>query len=127
MSEEVVKAQIEQIRFLMRQVEKLKKEKAVLEAALTRQTIEAGKSFHELRNQFDQLAQDLYELIVYWTKRLKRGVTYDEIIRYYRIKHPNTNYQAETITRRVREIAERGWLHSPIRGTFIPVPKEEKQ
>lgn len=122
----VVQAQIEQIAFLQSQLEKMRKENAVLKAALTRQTIEAGKTFHQLRGQFDKLAEQIYDIILHWTRKLQHPLTYDEIIRYYRVKYPHTNYASETITRRVRELAEgkiagRKWLHSPTRGTFVPI------
>lgn len=122
----LVKTQAEQIAFLMRQHAQLKRENAVLKAALTRQTLKAGKTFRELRSQFDTLAEQIYDIILYWTKKLQRPLTYDEIIRYYRVKHPNADYASETICRRVRELAEgkiagRKWLHSPTRGTFVPI------
>jgi len=122
----IIASQVEQIKFLLKENENLRKENKLLKAALTRQTIEAGKSFRDLRDQFDQLAQDLYDLLVHWVSKLQRGLTYDQIINYYRIKHPKTQYTAETICRRIRELAEQGWLHSPERGTFIPVPRETK-
>ena len=122
----IIHSQARQIEFLLKENENLRKEKRLLQAALTHQTIDAGKSFQDLRSQFDQLAQDIYDLLVYWVKKLQRPLTYDEIIRYYRIKHPQTQYTAETITRRVRELAEQGLLHSPQRGAFIPYPKRLK-
>ena len=111
-----------------KEIIRLTKEVRILRAALTRQTIDAGKSFQELRSQFDQLAVQIYDVIVHWVAKLQRPLTYDDIIRYYRMRYPNppySNYTAETITRRVRELAENGWLHSPERGTFVPVKKEE--
>lgn len=113
--DEIIRSQGKQIGFLTKQLLAAQQEVKVLKAALTRQTIEAGKSFQELRGQFDQLAQDLYDISVYWVAKLQRGLTYDEIIRYYRAKHPNTQYTSETICRRIRELAEAGFLHSPIR------------
>jgi hypothetical protein len=108
----------------------LTKENRILKAALTRQTIEAGKSFREMQDQFDELAKQIYDVICHWVAVLQRALTYDEIIEKYRKRYPSppyVNYTAETITRRVRELAEDGWLHSPERGTFVPVKKEEAQ
>ena len=118
----LIRSQTEQIAFLSKELENARKELVVLRAALTRQTIEAGKTFRELRDQFDQLAQELHDILVYWTAKLQRSLTYDEIIRYYRAKHPQTQYTSETICRRIREMAEAGTLHSPVRGSFIPIP-----
>jgi len=120
-------AQGKQIDFLMNELERYRKENATLRAALTRQTIEAGKSFQELRGQFDALAQQLHELIVHWVAKLQRPLSYDEILKFYRIAYPKNVYVSETIFRRIRELAEDGWLHSPERGTFIPMPKQNAQ
>ena len=123
----IVESQVKQIEFLMIELGVYKRENAVLKAALTHQTIEAGKSFKELRDQFDALAQQLHDLITHWVAKLQRPLTYDEIIKYYRIAYPKAVYTSETICRRVRELAEEGWLHSPEKGTFIPVAKEVSQ
>lgn len=115
-----------QLAFLSKELERALKENRMLKAALTRQTIEAGKTFQEMRGQFDELATQIYDVIVHWVKRLERPVTYDEVIRYYKLKNPSAKYTSETITRRVRELKEDGWLHSPTLGTFVPVAREAK-
>ena len=122
----LIQNQATQIISLLKELANTRKENRVLKAALTRQTIEAGKTFRELRDQFDQLAQELHDILVYWTAKLQRALTYDEIIGYYRAKHPNTKYTSETICRRIREMAETDILHSPVRGEFIPIPNDEK-
>ena len=124
--DQLIRDQANRINSLSKELENAQKENRILKAALTRQTIEAGKTFRELRDQFDQLAQELHDILVYWTAKLQRALTYDEIIRYYRAKHPNTKYTSETICRRIREMAEAGLLHSPVRGEFIPIPNDEK-
>lgn len=116
-------SQTEYIAFLTKQLVHAQKEISILKASLTRQTLEAGKSFQDLREEFDELAQQIYDVIVYWVHKLQRPLTYDEILKYYKWSHPKTKYVTETITRRVRELAEQGWLHSPQRGTFIPITK----
>jgi hypothetical protein len=125
--DQIILNQNETIKLLTRQLQKAQFDLRTLRAALTRQTIQAGKSFQELRGQFDQLAQDLYDIIVHWVTKLQQPLTYDQIISYYRTKYPNSKYTAETITRRIRELAEQDWLHSPIKGTFIPISKEQKE
>lgn len=129
-SEQLVQSQAQHIEALRKQVERYERENNILKAALTRQTLEAGKSFRELQSQFDELAKQIYDVIVYWVAKLQRPLTYDEIIKYYRLRYPNppyVNYTAETITRRVRELKEQGHLHSPELGLFVPVKKEEAQ
>ena len=120
--DDLIQNQATHITYLLKELANTHKENRTLKAALTRQTIEAGKTFKELRNQFDQLAQELHDILVHWTAFLQRALTYDEIIKYYRIKHPKTQYTSETICRRIREMVEAGLLHSPVRGTFIPIP-----
>jgi len=113
-----------------KEIIRLMKENRILKAALTRQTLEAGKSFRELKPQFDQLAMQIYDVIAHWVAKLQRPLTYDEIIRYYRMRYPNppySNYTAETITRRCRSLKEEGYLHSPSQGEFVPIPKEERK
>ncbi len=118
------------IRSQAAEVIRLTKEKRVLKAALARQTIEAGKSFREMQDQFDELAKQIYDVICHWVAVLQRPLTYDAIIEKYRKRYPNppfVNYTAETITRRVRELKQDGFLHSPEQGSFVPVKKEEAQ
>lgn len=127
-SGEIIKSQSREIEFLTAELKRYRKENMILKASLTRQTLEAGKSFKELQSQFDELANQIYDVIVHWVAKLQRPLTYDEIIHYYRLRYPNPpyiNYTAETITRRVRSLKEDGYLHSPQLGLFIPVKKEE--
>jgi len=118
--------QAEYISFLQAKVARLEKENAVLKAALTRQTIEAEKSYRDLQEKFDRISKLVLDVVVNLVKVWKRPCSYDEIIRAFQARHPRLA-KAETISRRVRELVTKGYLTSPERGKFVPVPKGERK
>ena len=115
-----IEAQKRRITFLEGENERLTIENNILKAALTHQTIEAEVSFRENIGRFDILARQIWGTVANLTKILQRPVTYDEIIKAFQREHPNVA-KSETISRRVRELVQDGWMETPKRGEFIVV------
>jgi len=115
-----------EINHLRATIAKLETENMLLKNALTGQTIEAEKTYRDLEPQFDKMANQILEVVVYLVKLHQRPVSYEEIIKCYRARYPYIDAKTETITRRVRELAERDppLIHSPERGLWVPIPKK---
>lgn len=127
MDEELINKLRDEISFLRARVAKLEEENALLKAALTGQVVEAEKKYADLIEEFDKVAKLIYKTIVYLVKVYKRPVTYDEIIRCFRARYSFIDVKTETITRRIRELKEQGFLRSPKQGYFIPLLSEESE
>ena len=119
---ETERIQAERIQFLEAKASRLETENTTLKAALTGQIIEAERSYRDNIDKFDQLSRQVFEVVAYLVKVWKRPVSYHEIIKAFQAKYPNIAKE-ETITRRVRELVEQGWMETPIRGSFIVVAK----
>ena len=117
---ETERLQAERIQYLDAKIAHLETENTDLKAALTHQTIEAERSYRDNIGKFDQLSRQVWEEVAYLTKMWKRPISYDEIIKSFQRKYPNVA-KAETISRRVRELVEQGWMETPVRGSFIVV------
>jgi chromosome segregation ATPase len=115
-----------EINHLRAKIAKLEEENQLLKNALTGQTLEAEKTYRQLETHFDRLSNQILQVVVYLTKLHQRPVSYEEIIKCFRARYPFIDAKTETITRRVRELAEIGnpnrVLHSPKRGYFTPIP-----
>jgi len=122
----IVNSQAEMINFLRRQVENLERENAVLKASLVRDVLEVEKSFRELEPYFDRLSGLVYKTILSLVKLHRTPVNYEQIVRAFRARHRSIDVKTQTIMRLVRKLKERGLLHSPQQGLFIPVKKKEK-
>lgn len=118
----LVQAQKRRITFLEGENERLTTENNVLKSALTHQTIEAEVSFRDNIGRFDIIGRQIWNEVAKLNKTWQRPCTYDEIIKAYQRQYPNVA-KAETISRRVRELVQGGWMETPIRGSFIVVAK----
>ena len=123
----------DRLRFLERENAKLKERIALLEAALTRTTIKADKSYRDLENKFDRLSKLILKTVVYLVNTRKRPVSSEEIIKAFKARYGFA--KAETITRRLRYLKDPEWckqkfgvkhalLHSPQKGMWIPTEAE---
>jgi hypothetical protein len=117
-----IEAQRRRIEYLEKDNQKLHELNETLRAALTHQTIEAVRSYRDNISKFDALFKQIYPIIAGINEIWGRPALYDEIIKSFQIQHPNVA-KAETISRRVREMVEQGWLETPRRGEFIVVKK----
>jgi len=117
-----IEAQGRRITFLEEENQRIEKENNILKSALTHQTIEAENSFRDNIGKFDIIARQIYNEVAKLNKTWQRPATYDEIIKAYQRQYPNVA-KAETISRRVRELVQNGWMETPIRGSFIVVKK----
>ena len=113
-----IEAQRRRIEFLEKDNQRVREENETLKAALTHQTIEAERSYRDNIGRFDVLSKQIYPIITEINKVWGRPALYDEIVKSFQRQHPNVA-KAETITRRVREMVEQGWLETPRRGEFI--------
>ncbi len=119
---EIDRQRIDRIQFLEARVTNLEKENTILKAALTHQTIEAERSYRDNIEKFDQLSRQVWEVVARLNKMWVRPVTYDEIVRNFQRQYPNVA-KGETISRRIREMVEQGWMETPERGSFIVIKK----
>lgn len=119
---ETERIQADRINFLEAKVANLEKENAALKAALTHQTIEAERSYRDNIEKFDMLSRQVWEIVAYHSRMWNRPVSYDEIVKAFQTRYPKVA-KTETITRRVREMVEQGWMATPQRGFFIVVKK----
>lgn len=117
-----ITAQGRRIEFLETTNQRLQEENDTLKAALTGQTIEAERSYQDNIKKFDALFIQIWPIIANINKVWGRPALYDEIIKSFQTKYPNVA-KTETISRRVREMVEQGWLETPRRGAFIVVKK----
>jgi len=117
-----IAAQMRRIDFLEKENQRLQDENNTLKASLTGQTIEAERSYRDNIKKFDALFIQIWPIIADINKIWGRPALYDEIIKAFQIKHPGVA-KAETVSRRVREMVEQGWLETPRRGSFIVVKK----
>jgi hypothetical protein len=115
-----IEAQGRRISFLEEENQRLNEEIKVFQATFTHQTIEAEVSFRENIGRFDILGRQIWATVANLNKVWRRPATYDEIIKAYQREHPNIA-KAETISRRVRELVQGGWMETPKRGEFIVV------
>jgi hypothetical protein len=109
---EVVEAIIKKIDSLRAQTPSEELKNIILE-----KNAKLESEYMELRDKFDALQSYIYEAIIKLVKQYGRAVSYDEIIGYIKIKRPDL--KAETITRRIRELRERGSLIEPSKGHFF--------
>lgn len=119
---ETERIQADRINFLEARVANLENENAGLKAALTGQRIEAERTYRDNIDKFDQVAGQVWEVVAHLNKVWNRPVSYDEIVKAFQKQHPNVA-KTETITRRVRELVEQGWMATPKHGEFIVVKK----
>jgi len=118
--EEVVKVQAERIRFLEAENARLRRRVASLENALTGRVREAEKRYRELEPYFNRLEKVLLKTAVH-ASRVKRGQVHkDEILRAFRARHPWLKVKNETVERLLRKLREKGMLHSPEPGYYVP-------
>jgi len=123
----VIKSQAETISFLRRRVEHLERENAVLKASLARDVLEAEKSFRDIEPYIDRLSGLVFKVIVNLVKLRKAPVNYEQIVRAFRARHRSMDVKTQTIMRLVRRLKEEGLLHSPAKGLFTPIKKQEGQ
>jgi len=106
------------IRYLQTQLDKLKKENEMLKNAVYQIASEYEPRYRDLEKKFKTIEKQVLRVIIDLIKRLRRPVTYEEILRGYRARY-HFNVKTETITRCVRRLKEKGHLFSPKKGHFM--------
>ncbi|MCD6402799.1 MAG: hypothetical protein J7K98_00545, partial [Candidatus Aenigmarchaeota archaeon] len=106
------------IKYLQTQLDKLKKENELLRNAVLQIANEYEPKYRDLEKRFKAIEKQVLRVIIDLIKRLRRPVTYEEIIRGYRARYL-FNVKVETITRITRKLKEKGYLFSPKRGYFM--------
>jgi len=112
------------IRYLQTQLDKLRKENELLRNAVRQIADEYEPRYRDLEKRFKAIENQVFRVIIDLIKRFRRPVTYEEIIKAYRARHP-FNVKVETITRTVRKLKEKGYLFSPKKGHFMLTKLEE--
>lgn len=133
--EELERMRLERISFLEAKVTQLEKENMLLKAALTKTTVKAERSYHDMKEAFDRLSKQILDTVIYLVKTYKRPVTSEEVIKNF--KHTYfADVASETITRRLRYLKAPEWckqkfgvnhalLHSPQRGLWTPLEAQK--
>ena len=106
------------IRYLQTQLDKLRRENELLKNAINQVVSENEPRYRDLEKKFKTIEKQVLRVVIDLVKRLRRPVTYDEIIKAYKTRHP-FKVKTETITRCVRKLKEQGYLFSPRRGFFM--------
>jgi len=86
---------------------------------------EIKQDYWEHRKEFDTMQQAIKEAAIRKMEFEGRAISYQEIIDVVQVMHPQ--WTAETITRRVRELVEKGELISPSKGRFYVMAKGEPE
>jgi len=115
----------ERVNFLEKKCAIQEREIQILRNALTFQTAEAEKSYRDLEESFDRVSMLVLNTVVHLVKVHKKPASYDSIIHAFKARYPFIDAKSETISRRVRELVRRGLLHSPSRGSFVPIAVKE--
>lgn len=123
----LVKSQGELIAFLQREVENIRGENARLKRMVQKDLAVQTVNFKRIQGKLDILEEPILQLIIDNCKRLGRALSYEDILRFAKNSHHSAlrGAKTETITRRVRRLAEKGLLISSERGTFYPNIEED--
>ena len=111
------------IQYLQKRVDELRRENELLHNAVYQIADEFEPTYRDLEKKFKAVEKQVLRVVIDLVKRLRRPVTYDEIIRAYKVRHP-FKVKAETITRTVRKLKEKGYIFSPKKGFFMLVKTE---
>ena len=106
------------IAYLQRRVDELRRENELLRNAVYQIADEYEPRYRDLEKRFRAIEKQVLKVVIALIKSLRRPVTYEDIIKAYRARHP-FNVKTETITRCVRKLKEQGYLFSPRRGFFM--------
>jgi len=111
------------VAYLQRRVNELRRENELLRNAVRQIADEFEPMYRELEKKFRAIEKQVLRVVIDLIKRFRRPVTYEEIIKAYKVRHP-FKVKTETITRTVRKLKEKGFIFSPKKGYFMLVKSE---
>jgi len=106
-----IEQQKELIAFLNKRIIKLEEEKKMFKKALAERNLEVRSNYREDRKRLEGEEPKIMRVIADLDAKGLHVVSYDDVVKAFHQRYNYGNY--DTISRRMRQLREDGWLFSP--------------